>query len=104
MNEIRREDPNAKVIQDISAVVERHGWPDSIEGFKVRLGEFEGDPAVWITYQMKAEALPLQEGWEDRADRLNALANAVSFALLDVDDKRQTFFRFADPPSRRTLP
>ena len=97
MNQIRREDRNAKLIQDISAVVERHGWPDFIDGFQVKLGEFEGEPAVWVIYQIKS-GVPLPRAtWEERADRLNELQRAVRLDLLDVDEDRLSIFHFADP-------
>ena len=96
MNEIRREDPDAKLIHDISAVVERHGWPDIIEGFSIRLGEYDGDPATSITYRIRGEDAVPREGWEARGDLLDTLASAVSHRLSEVDPERQTYFRFHD--------
>ena len=96
MNEIRRENPDARLVRDVGAIVEQQGWPDFIEGFSIHLGWFDGDPAGWVTYRIKREEAEPREGWEQRGDTLSALAQRVSLAIANSEFSHQFYFRFDD--------
>lgn len=96
MNEIRREDRDAKLIRDVSAIVEQEGWPDYIEGFSVRLGLSDWEPAGWITYRINRQEAEPREGWDERAKTLNALTRRVSSAILAQEFGHPFYFRFDD--------
>lgn len=92
MNEIRRPDRDAEEVARIREIVGRHPLPDFVTGFDVRLGEYDGDPAVWITLTLTgSDALGLDE-LQRRAKILLHVHNGLTDALLDKQD-RFPFFR-----------
>ena len=48
MNHVPRRNRDSDQIARIREVVSRHALPEFVTGFDVRLGEFDGDPAMWM--------------------------------------------------------
>jgi len=85
---------HSQIIDTAWEIVGRHALPDFVTRFEVRLGEFDGDPAMWIVFKM----LPEPPGWnpevERRAPLIGALIDTVQPDLLDAFEDRFPYFRF----------
>lgn len=82
-------------IQDrASAVVRRHSLPDFITGFEVRVGEFDGDPALWIAFKMVPGPGRMSPEVERRVTAITALKNVLLPELLEEFEDRFPYFRF----------
>ena len=83
-----------EIVAKAREVVSRHPLPDFVTGFDVRLGEFDGDPAMWIVFK----TLPAPLGWspdfERRVDGIGALKKSVQPDLLEAFEDRFPYFRF----------
>lgn len=94
MNQIPRRDPYAEEIARIREVVRRHILPNFVTGFDVRLGDFDGDPAMWITFETRADQDSSRANRTHRAQILGHLRKAVQSDLLETFDQRFPYFRF----------
>lgn len=93
MNQIYRRDRDAEEIARIRGIVGRHSFPEFVTGFNVRLGEFDGDPAMWIIFKRAGdEALDL-EVLRQRAKVMNDFTRQVQSDLLAEIDDRYPYFR-----------
>jgi hypothetical protein len=90
MNQIPKRDRYAEEIARIRDVVGRHPLPNFVTGFDVRLGEFDGDPAMWIAFKL-AHDVP---GPGPEITELQRLRQAVQADLFDNFDDRYPYFRF----------
>ncbi len=105
MNEIRRIDWDSKLLDEVRAVVKRHGWPDYVEGFAILFEEVLGDPAVRIVYQLKsAIALPKDllddqdSGWTQLRE-LNKLKFEVAEEVRSISPEINVYFGLLDAKS-----
>jgi hypothetical protein len=97
MNEIRRPDPEAEKIARVREIVERRALPDFVTGFDVRLGDFEGDPAMWIVFKLTgSDELGVQE-LQRRSEILVQLQQTLTDELLNDEPDRFPFFRSQYP-------
>lgn len=84
----------SQIVDTGREMVERYPFPDFVTGFEVRVGEFDGAPALWIVYKM----LPEPPGWNPEVQRrvplITALIKSVMPDLLDAFDDRFPYFRF----------
>ncbi len=95
MNPIPRRDRYAEEVARIRKIVERHPLPNFVTGFDVRLGEFDGDPAMWIVFKTVGGGDELVGAEMDRRlDGREALRQAIQTDLLDAVDDRFPYFRF----------
>lgn len=93
MNEIRPRDRQRDEVDRIREIVARHKPPEFVTGFDVRVGEFDGDPAMWIVFKrVGSDTLELAE-LKRRASLLNALYEEVRKDLLAEIDERYPYFR-----------
>ena len=83
-----------QIIEKVREIVGRHPLPDFITGFDVRLGEFGGDPAMWIAFKMIPGPGRLTPETERRADEMAALQDQVFPALLAEFEDRWPYFRY----------
>jgi hypothetical protein len=83
-----------EIVAKAREIVSRHPLPDFVTRFEVRLGEFDGDPAMWIVYK----TLPEPPGWNPEVERrvplIGALMEAVQPDLLNAFEDRFPYFRF----------
>ncbi len=83
-----------EIVRTAREIVGRHPLPDFVTGFDVLLGEFDGDPAMWIVFK----TLPEPPGWNPEVERrvplMGALTDAVEPDLLDAFEDRFPYFRF----------
>ena len=93
MNQILKPDRDAEEIARIRAIVARHALPGLVTGFDVQLGEFNGDPAMWVKFHTVEEA-PGTEAFEQQIAQMSALRESVQTDLLADIDNRFPFFRF----------
>jgi hypothetical protein len=83
-----------EIVAKAREIVERHPFPDFVTGFEVRLGEFDGDPAMWIVFKT-LPAPPIGSPiFEQRVDGIGALIAAVQPDLLEAFEDRFPYFRF----------
>ncbi len=78
----------------VSAVVERHSLPDFIVGYEVRLGEFDGDPAMWIAFKRTPGPSRMTPEVDRRIKAVNALEDALLPELLAEFDDTSVYFRY----------
>lgn len=97
MNQIRRPVPESEEIARISEIVRRHPFPDFVVSFEVRLGDIEGDPAMWVVLKTTGGERHMDRAAaEERAGKLNALKRSIRADLLAEFDERFPYFRFED--------
>jgi hypothetical protein len=94
MNEIRRPSRDAEEIARIREIVGRHALPDFVTGFDVQLGEFDGEPAMWIVFKSRGRVPSTREGKEHRMAALTALRKAIHGDLLQQVSDRYPYYRF----------
>ncbi len=90
MNQIPKRDRYAEEVARIREIVARHPLPDFVTGFDVRLGEFDGDPAMWIAFKLAHDVT----GPGPELSELQRLRQAVQADLFDNFDDRYPYFRF----------
>jgi len=88
-----------EVVERAKAVVGRHALPDFVHGFDVRLGDIEGDPAMWITFHMTPEPTKRVTATDSRVLAIGALRRVLTPALLREFDDYYPYFRFESQPT-----
>ncbi len=92
-----------EIVAKARDVVSRHPLPDFVTGFDVQLGEFYGDPAMWIVFK----TLPEPPGWNPEVQRrvplIGALMDAVQPDLLEAFEDRFPYFRFVDDEALKSI-
>ena len=83
-----------EIVAKAREVVSRHPLPDFVTRFEVRLGEFDGDPAMWIVYKTLPEPPIRTLAFEQRVDGIGAVIAAVQPDLLEAFEDRFPYFRF----------
>ena len=96
MTQVQERDRHAEEIARVREVVARHPFPAFVTGFDVRLGEFDGDRALWITFWLDHDIA--EPGRELSA--LSDLRRVVLRDILDTLDDRFPYFRFHRDRSR----
>src|SRR4051794_6988436 len=96
MNEIRRKDRDAEEIARIREIVGRHAFPSFVRGFDVELGEFDGEPAMWIIFHTVGSRPSDMEARKQRAYAMRALWQGVHRDLLAEIEGRYPYYRFAN--------
>ena len=94
MNAAYPYDPEGEEIGRIRAVVSRHPLPDMVTGFDVRLGEFDGDPAMWIEFKLREDIRGRTGENAGKIAALNALYQEVQDDLFGQFHHRYPYFRF----------
>lgn len=94
MNHVPRSNRHAEEIARIREVVSRHSFPPFVDGFDVELGEFAGDPAMWIVFRTIGEDPAEGDDLQRRVEERIALKATVRDDLLDEIDDRWPYFRF----------
>ena len=92
-----------EIVAKVREIVGRRLLPDFVTRFEVRLGEFDGDPAMWIEFK----TLPAPPGWspefERRVDDIGALKKSVQPDLLEAFEDRFPYFRFETDPDLKLV-
>ncbi len=83
-----------EIVAKAREIVSRHPLPDFVTGFEVRLGEFDGDPAMWIVYMTLPEPPGMNPEVQRRVPLITALIKSVMPDLLDAFEDRFPYFRF----------
>lgn len=78
----------------VRAVVERHSLPDFIIGYEVRLGEFDGDPAMWIAFKMIPGPGRMTPEIDRRVKAMGVLEGALLPGLLEAFEDGSVYFRY----------
>lgn len=95
MNEIRRHDREAEEIARIREIVERHRpFPDFVIGFQIELGEFDGEPSMWILFQTVGERPADPTERRQRVEQLRMMKDAIHQELLAEISDRYPYYRF----------
>lgn len=84
----------SQIVEKVREIVGRHQLPDFITGFEVRLGEFDGDPAMWIAFKMIPGPGRMTPETERRVDSISVLTKALTPELLEAFEDRYPYFRF----------
>lgn len=99
MSRVLRHDRQADEVALINEIVARHPLPPFVTGYDVRLGEFDGDPALWVEYKLNADITSATPDRRERLDALERLRKGVQGDLLDAFDERFPSFRFKVDPA-----
>ena len=83
-----------EIVAKAREVVGRHALPDFVTRFEVRLGEFDGDPAMWVVFKTLPEPPIRTPAFEQRVDGIGAVIAAVQPDLLEAFEDRFPYFRF----------
>jgi hypothetical protein len=94
MNQIPKRDRYAEEVARIREIVGRHPLPDFVTGFDVRLGELDGDPAMWVVFKLHNMVVPEDVALAKRSRVQLALRQAVTRDLLDIVDDRYPYIHF----------
>jgi hypothetical protein len=93
----------SQIVEKVREIVGRHQLPDFITGFDDRLGDFDGDPAMWIAFKM----VPGPGRWTPETERrvgdIKALTEALAPELLEEFEDRYPYFRFEADREPKTL-
>jgi hypothetical protein len=84
----------------VRAVVERHSLPDFIVGYEVRLGEFDGDPALWVVFKMIPGPGRMTPEIDRRVKAMSALEAALLPGLLEAFEDGSIYFHYEANRSR----
>ena len=66
------------IIEKVRGIVSHHALPDFIVGLDIRLGDIDGDPAMWLIFK----TTPGPKSWSPEAERRVNGITAVKEALL----------------------
>lgn len=80
-------------IAKVREIVDRHTLPDFIRGYDVRLGEFDGDPALWVVFRVTPGPDRLNAEVNRRVAAMKALHAALRPELLEAFEDRFPYFR-----------
>ena len=83
-----------EIVNKAREVVSCHPLPDFVTRFEVRLGEFDGDPAMWIVFKTLLAPPIGTPAFEQRVDGIGAVIAAVQPDLLEAFEDRFPYFRF----------
>ena len=97
MDQVLKQDRQAEEVTRIREIVARHPTPGFITGFEVYLGDFDGDPAVWIVYQVTGDPEPTKAAVLQRGDDLYKLVHGVRQDILESAGERFPYFSFGNP-------
>ncbi len=78
----------------VKEIVGRHTLPDLIVGLDVRLGEFDGDPAMWLIFRTTPGDQTRTVEHDRRVAEISRLKEALLPDLLNAFDDRFPYFRF----------
>ena len=81
-------------INRIREVVSRHRLPDMVTGFDIRLGDFDGDPAMWIEFKLREDIKGRISENMPKLAALEALRKVVQDDLFGEFHERYPYFRF----------
>ena len=94
MNHILTRNRVEAEVAQIRAIVDRYPFPDFITGYDVRLGEFDGDPAVWIEFDVLPREDQSEAAAVARAEATARIRHQVGRYLIDEIEDRFPYFRF----------
>lgn len=83
-----------RIVEKAREVVGRHALPDFVTRFEVQLGEFDGDPAMWIAFKMLPEPPRGSPAFEQQVNGISEIVAAVMPDLLETFEDRFPYFRF----------
>src|SRR3954453_5525020 len=96
MNEIRRPDRDAEEVARIREIGGGPALPDFVTGFDVELGEFDGEPSMWINFQVVGDRPSTAEARKARALLLRGMRESIHYDLLEQIEGRYPYYRFVD--------
>ena len=101
MTKFEHRDRLADEIALINEIVAGHSLPPFVTGYDVRLGEFDGDPALWVEFKLDADITSATPDRREKLDALERLRKGVQSDLLDAFETRFPYFRYKVDPALR---
>ena len=92
-----------EIVETAREIVNRHPLPDFVMRFEVRLGEFGGDPAMWIVFKTLPGPPTDSPEFERQVDGIGALKKSLQPDLLDAFEDRFPCFRFETDPDLKLV-
>ena len=97
MNEIRRIESEADEIARVRAMMDTFDMPEFVSGYTVDLGEFDGDPVVWIRFETNHRFPDTKDEILEVGRALSELSARAYMHLRRLLPERYPYFRFGDP-------
>ena len=91
-------------VAKVREIVARHPLPDFILGLEVRLGDTDGDPAMWLAFQTTPDGGHWSADVERRVAAISALQNALIPELLAAFEDRFPYFRYETARDLNVVP
>ena len=91
------------IIAKVRDIVGRHKLPDFVVGFDVRLGEFDGDPAMWIVLKTASGPTSWGSELEQQVEAIRLVKEAIRPELLEAFDDRYPYFRVEDEQNLQSV-
>ena len=96
MDQGHRRNREADEIARAREIVARHPMPAFVTGFDIRFGEYDGDPAMWVTFKVDRGTPPAPP--EQLLPELNVFRSAVHADLLEEFETRYPYYRYDSKP------
>jgi len=87
---MKHEDTIAKVRE----IVDRHRLPGFIIDYDVNLGDFDGDPALWVVFRVTPGPSQRNAEVDRRVAEMKTLHDALRPELLAAFEDRFPYFRY----------
>lgn len=87
---------SSQIESRVREIVGRHKLPDFVTGFDIRVGEFDGDPALWVVFKMTPGPQWLNEEALRRVEGIAAVRESVQPDLLEAFSDRFPYFKFEE--------
>jgi hypothetical protein len=91
-------------IAKVREIVARHPLPDFILDLDVRLGDTDGDPAMWLAFQTTPDPGHWNAEVARRVVAINALQDALMPELLSAFEDRFPYFRYETARDLKVVP
>ncbi len=93
MNTVWRRPKPDEEIAKIQEIVDRHAFPPFLTGYDVRLGEFDGEPALWVEFKLADDITTATPEYKSKLSAIIELQAKIRQDLLDAFDDRYPYFR-----------
>ena len=82
-------------IARISQIIDREERPEFVVGYDLQFGEFDDEPALWVTFRTTGRRPADVDAQQRRGAALNAFGRAVHRRLLEAGIDRYPYYHFA---------
>lgn len=89
-------------IAKVHEIVDRYPLPDFVLGYDVRLGDIDGDPALWVVFHVTPGPNQIDDEMRRRIADMDVLEAVIRPELLLAFEERFPYFRYEPVPAAST--